>query len=108
MGTINFRRIEFVTSLSEHVGYKAGLALTRERIAELLDNDQDRLVLGNDEKLLRIRSDEYGDYLCRLLYKVGNISSPDSMPSIFGLYRKFEKDKRLLPIYLVVQELTQN
>ncbi len=56
MGAIHFRRIEFVTSLSEHVGYKAGLALTWERIAELLDKDQDRLVFGDDNAMLRVRS----------------------------------------------------
>lgn len=105
MGAIHFRRIEFVASLSEHVGYKAGLALTRERMAELLDQEQDGLVLGNDDTTLRVRSEAYGEYLCKLLYAVGNISSPDSMPSIFSLYRKFEKDKRLLPIYLAVQEM---
>ena len=104
MGAIHFRRIEFVASLSEHVGYKAGLALTRERIAELIDKDQDRLVVGDDNDMLRVRSEEYADYLCKLLYAVGNISSPDSMPSIFGLYRKFEQKKRLLPVYIAVQE----
>lgn len=104
MGAMYFRRIEFVTSLSEHVGYKAGLALTRERIAELLDKDQDRLVAGDDSAMLRVRSEEYADYLCKLLHAVGNISSPDSMPSVFGLYRKFERNPRLLPVYLAVQE----
>jgi restriction system protein len=105
VGAIYFRRIEFVASLSEHVGYKAGVALTRERIAEFLDNDQDRLVLGKDDTTLRIRSEEYADYFCKLLYKVGNIASPDSMPSIYGLYRRFQKDKRLFPVYLAVQDL---
>jgi restriction system protein len=105
MGTIHFRRIEFVASLSEQVGYKAGLALTRERIAVLLNNDQDRLVLGNDDKTLRVRSEEYAAYVCQLLYKVGNISSPDSEPSIYSLYPKFAKDKRLFPVYLAVQEI---
>src|SRR5262245_31951204 len=98
MGAIHFRRIELVASLSEHVGYKAGLALTRERMAQVLDRDQDGLVLGDDQTTLRVRSEVYGEYLCKLLYAVGNISSPDSMPSIFGLYRRFEKNKRLLPV----------
>jgi len=105
MGAMGFRRIELVASLSEHVGYKAGLALTRERLARLLDREQDRLILGDDDEMLRIRSETYGEHLCKLLYAVGNISSPDSMPSIFGLYRKFEKNGRLLPVYLAVQEL---
>jgi restriction system protein len=105
MGAIHFRRIELVASLSEHVGYKAGIALTRERMAELLDQEEDSLVLGNDDTMMRVRSEVYGEYLCNLLYAVGNISSPDSMPSIFGLYRKFEKDKRLLPVYVAVQKL---
>jgi restriction system protein len=105
MGAMHFRRIELVSSLSEHVGYKAGLALTRERIAEMLDRTEDGLILGGDDAMLRIRSEEYGDYLCKLLYGVGNISSPDSMPSVFTLYRKFEKNKRLFRVYLAVQEL---
>jgi restriction system protein len=102
MGAMHFRRIEFVASLSEHVGYKAGLALTRERIATMLDDED--LVLGNDDVMLRIRSEVYGEYLCHLLYAVGNIASPDSMPSYFDLYRKFEKNERLFPVYLAVQE----
>lgn len=106
MGAVHFRRIELVASLSEHVGYKAGLALTRERLASLLDpNIEDGLVIGDDNDMLRVRAEEYDEYLCKLLYEVGNIRSPDSMPSIFGLYRKFEKDKRLFPIYLAVQDL---
>jgi restriction system protein len=105
MGAIHFRRIEFVASLSEHVGYKAGLALDRKRMAEVLDQEEDGLVLGDDNVMLRVRSEAYGEYLCKLLYAVGNIASPDSMPSIFGLYRKFEKNKRLLPVYLAVQKL---
>jgi restriction system protein len=108
MGAIHFRRIEFIASLSEHVGYKAGLALTRERIAKILDPEDDGLVLGNDDTMLRVRSEAYGQYLCNLLYAVGNINSADSMPSIFGLYRKFEKDKELLPVYLAVQEQFNN
>ena len=105
MGAIHFRRIELVASLSEHVGYKAGLALTRERIAETLDPDEDGLVLGDDDVMVRVRSEEYAEHLCKLLYAVGNISSPDSIPSIIGLYRKFEKHKRLFPVYLAVQKL---
>jgi restriction system protein len=105
MGAMYFRRIELVASLSEHVGYKAGLALTRERMAQQLDQEQDGLILGNDDTVLRIRSEAYGEHLCQLLYTVGNISSPDSMPSIFGLYRRFEKNERLFSTYLAVQEL---
>ncbi len=105
MGAMHFRRIEFVASLSEHVGYKAGLALTRGRMAELLDQEQDGLVLGNDDTMLRLRSEAYAEHVCKLLYEVGNIDSPDSMPSIFGLYRRFEKDKRLFSVYLAVHEL---
>src|SRR6266511_158268 len=105
MGAMHFRRIELVASLSEHVGYKAGLALTRERIAEMLDQEEDGIVLGDDDVMLRVRSEAYGEYLCKLLHAVGNISSPDSMPSIFGLYRKFEKNRRLLLVYLPVQKL---
>src|SRR5437667_10838594 len=105
MGAMHFRRIELVASLSEHVGYKAGLALTRERMAELLDQERDGLILSDDDTMLRVRSEAYGEHLCKLLYAVGNISSPDSMQSIFGLHRRFEKDRRLFPVYLAVQEL---
>lgn len=105
MGAMHFRRIELVASLSEHVGYKAGLALTRERIAEMLDQQEDGLVLGDEDVMLRVRSETYDDYLCKLLYEVGNISSPESMPSIFSLYHKFAKNKRMFPVYMAVQKL---
>ena len=104
MGAIYFRRIELVSTLNELVGYKAGVALTREQMQGFLKSDGPNILDGNDDASLRVRSEEFEEIFCRLLYEVGNIKSPEFMPSIYGLYRRFEKDQKLLPVYIKVQE----
>jgi len=66
MGAIHFRRIELVTSLNELVGYKAGMALTRDQMQEHLGGDESGVISGNDEAMLRIRSEEFDELLCRI------------------------------------------
>ena len=104
MGAILFRRIELVTSLSEVVGYKAGVALSREQMHGFLEEKESGFLTGNDETTLRVRSEVYAEMVCQLLYSVGNIRSPNSIPSFFDLYDRFKKDKKLFPIYLKVDK----
>lgn len=61
--------------LGEFVGYKAGLALTREELAEhLVDTPDIRdAVLVAEDYLLHMRSEEYEEIVEGLLYRVGNI-----------------------------------
>ncbi|KQN96945.1 restriction endonuclease [Paenibacillus sp. Leaf72] len=90
MGAIWITRGVIVRQTSEMIGYKAGLALTREEFDDIMPKDFRELWLGDDEDLLRIRSEEYDGLIAELLYKLGNISSPDILPNV-TLSKKYMK-----------------
>ena len=103
MGAIHLRRIELVTSLSELVGYKAGIALTRGEITKFIPDEED-LFVGDDDQGLRVRSEEFDGLLCKLLYAVGNTRTASSMPSSLQMYHRFKNDAVLFPVYLKLSE----
>ncbi len=78
----------------ELVGYKAGLALTREELAEhLRDTPVFReAVLETEDYLLRVRSDEYETAVRGLLYRVGNLPTPHPLPPGLAVFRHFKHD----------------
>ena len=78
--------------LGELVGYKAGLALTRKEIAEHLVDAPDirDLVLVEENRLVRVRSEEFEAAVHGLLYRVGNIPTPRPLPPGLAAYRRFE------------------
>ena len=80
--------------LGEVVGYKAGLALTREELAEhLLDAPDIRdAVLAEKDQLVRVRSEEFEAAVHGLLYRVGNLPTPDPLPPVVAVYRRFQHD----------------
>ncbi len=104
MGAIWGRRIEMVTTLSEQVGYKAGVALSRDQMSEFLGDLEGGFINGPDDDTIRIRAEEYDECLCQLLYSVGNIRSPCIMSSISQLYHEVKHDEKLLAIYLKLGE----
>ena len=77
--------------LGELVGYKAGLALTREEIAEhLVDAPVIReAVLATEDRSLRVRSDVYAEAVSGLLYQVGNIPTANPLPPASAVYHRF-------------------
>ncbi len=89
MGRIWTKRIETITTLSEIVGYKAGLALNREEVLQHLP-DHEELLAGDDEAIVTLRAEDFEDMVSMLLYQVGNI--PTSRPLFPGL-RLFHKYK---------------
>jgi restriction system protein len=92
VGAIWFRRAELLGSVSEVVGYKSGLALTREEIAEHLP-DAGELWQGPDEEKLRVRSEEFEELITSLLYAVGNIKTPRVIFPTIALHHKFKRDR---------------
>ena len=104
MGAIWMPRIGFITSLSELVGYKAGVALDREQMRTFLESKAPDLFAGPDGALLRIRAEEYDQHLVTLLYSVGNIKSPSLMPSLIQIFHRVKGDGRLFKIYQEVGE----
>lgn len=92
-------RIGFLASLSELVGYKAGLALGRDEMRDFLADDASELFSGADEAVVRMRSDKFEEHLAKLLYSVGNIDSPSIVPTNIRIYHRVKNDPELLTLY---------
>ena len=80
--------------LGELVGYKIGLALTRDELAEhLLDTPYIRdAVLVTEDRWVHVRSEEYEEAVRGLLYRVGNIPTPEPLPPVLAVSRRFAHD----------------
>ena len=102
MGGIWMPRIGFLTSLSELVGYKAGIAIGRDEMHEFLQDDAPELFSGADEGIVRIRSEEFDELLAKLLFSVGNIESASTMPSTIRMYHRVKNDPELFALYEAV------
>ena len=94
MAGITTNSMEIAGHLGELVGYKAGLALTREELAEhLIDTPDIRdAVLVTEDRLMHIRSEEYEEVVKGLLYRVGNIPTPQPLYPVQTVYNRFEHD----------------
>lgn len=95
MGRIWTSRIRVITTLSETVGYKSGLALSKAEMRDHLPSHTDVLD-GQDDDGLGIRSEVFAEMVARLLYEVGNIPSPDLMLPGLTLYSKYKEDPEKL------------
>ena len=80
--------------LGEMVGYKAGLALTREDLAEHLCDTPDirDVVRMEEDRPVHLRSEEFEPAVNGLLYRVGNIPTPNPLPPGIAVRRRFEDD----------------
>ena len=94
MGAFLASSMEIAGHLGELVGYKAGLALTREELAQHLVDTPDirEIVLTEENQWVHLRSEEYGEAVYGLLYHVGNIPTPYPLPPVMAVYRCFEDD----------------
>jgi len=107
MGSVHLSRVSLIESLTEIVGYKSGLVLTKEELVEPLRTS------GYFEKILdpagpgggRIRSEEYENAVVLLLYKLGRTSSPDNNLFIAEMYHKYKGDPVTLDLYMEMGHL---
>jgi restriction system protein len=98
MGAIWYRRIEFVATISELTGYKAGLALSREQMAEHVPQLGEWFD-GDDEQLIRVRAEEVEELFGDLLYSVGAVKSRGiSIPHI-DLYHRYKGQPEKLELW---------
>jgi restriction system protein len=106
MGAIWYPAIEFSNTMSELIGHKSGLALSREDFIEHLDEEPDWATLFRlaDEEMIRIRSEEVEALVAELLYRIGNIDTPDIMPPSIRLYHIFKHDKKKLKNFNAIME----
>ncbi len=87
-------RIEVVATLSELVGYKAGLALTKQDIVNHLPEARD-LWAGSEDDTIRLHSSTYQELLTRLLYRIGNIETPTVLFPGIGIYHTCKDDPEM-------------
>ena len=80
--------------LGELVGYKAGLALNREELAEHLFDTPDfrDAVLVEEDRWIHVRSEEYEEAVHGLLYRVGNLPTAHPLPPVLAVSRRFADD----------------
>jgi restriction system protein len=104
MGAINFSRAALLGSTSETVGYKAGLALTREELVQR-SGDYAFYLQGEDQAWVRIRSEDYEGLISRILFEVGNIPTPHPMMPGITLFHRYRNDPKRLPIVMQAMEL---
>jgi restriction system protein len=71
MGAIWFRTREFGGTLSEHAGYKSGLALNEPRLREMLDEGGFGEVWPVEDRLMRIRAEEFEELFAYVLFRLG-------------------------------------
>lgn len=86
-----------VGSLSEIAGYKSGLTLSRSELKQIL-HSEDRFSQcwpESFDSIMRIRSEVFESLVAWVLFKIGNIDSPDTGLFSIRLYHKYAKTGRL-------------
>src|SRR5688572_33350512 len=72
MGSIIFNAEQLCDSLSETVGYKAGLAVSVEEMCDLLSGSEyPDILTASEHQAVRLRSEEYERLFYKLLHRVG-------------------------------------
>ena len=94
MGAFWTDSMQIVGHLGEFIGYKAGLALTREELGEhLIDTPRLRdIVLDEENRWVHIRSEDYQEAATGLLYQVGNLATQHPLLPVMTVHRQFEND----------------
>ena len=78
MGAIIFSRLELLSALSEHAGYKAGVALNERLLRRHLPDHEDYLV-GPRDQIIRVRAEKLDAMAAQLLFVLGNTPRPDAI-----------------------------
>ena len=80
MGGMWFKGGQFVAVVSEIVGYKSGVALSRSQMIELLQDEPryQRALQITDDATFRTRSEHIDDLIAKLLYRLGSSDTPES------------------------------
>ena len=105
MGTIRFRRAAFLGCVSETVGYKSGLTLTRQDLISHAEEDDRDLFEGPDDDELPIWSEEFEELITGFLYAVGNIRSPHVLHPVVAIFKRFKRDREARELVSPVLDL---
>ncbi len=107
LGSINISRTAAVETLSEIVGYKAGILIGPEELRDLLQDYDPQLaerIASEQVGGFRFHSSEFQEIVAHLLFKVGNIESPSTVPYSIAMFHKAKKDPKDLECYFGVME----
>lgn len=94
MAGIWLPRIELITSTSEVIGYKSGLALSREELTSFIPPDMRDAWEGPDHDIIRIRAEDFEQLVTSLLYSLGNIPSGTATPLGISVIHKYKNTHR--------------
>ncbi len=92
MGAIWFSTIELVTTTSEMVGYKSGLALSKRDLGRFVPDYLRDAWRGHDQQMVRVRSEEFEELVAHCLHGVGNIPAPSIVPPGIRQFHKYKDD----------------
>jgi restriction system protein len=92
--------------VSEFVGFKTGVALSRDRMAELLADsiEAEGFFEVDDESPIRIRSEELEAIVHELLFRLGNTPTPHRVHPGIALFHRYRKSRTKLQAALSVLE----
>ena len=93
MGAIWFRHTELISAVSEIVGYKSGLALTRDELKDHApDCSRELWERDSNEQGVRIRSEDFEDLVLNILYRLGAVASPERPLPALAVLNEFGHD----------------
>lgn len=107
MGSINLTREHLLETLTEVVGFKAGVVIDEARLRSIVGTDGpvgsilDAKGAGGG----RVRSEDVADAVALLLHAVGNTASPIRTFSTIDMYHRYKRDPAALVVYMAVSEL---
>ncbi|HHN8430262.1 restriction endonuclease [Morganella morganii] len=104
---MNFKNAALVSVMSEAAGFKTGLTLDKNDIVELFpENSKFKNILSlPDERHIRMHSEEVDEVFAYILFKLGSVDSPNTMPSTVILYHKYKDDPELTKINEAIMNL---
>ncbi|MDA1989349.1 restriction endonuclease [Bacillus cereus group sp. BcHK104] len=105
MGVIITNRSELIGRTSEIIGFKSGLGLNRDEFAEIIPHKFYDLWFGEDDAMIRFRSEVYEELISHLLYEVGNTATPSHVSPTILLSKKYRDNPETAKMYLDLMQL---
>jgi len=104
MGAVRWRVVDYMEFLSEIVGYKAGVAMSDSEFADQLADmpGYDGFAGLPRKTWIRTRSEIVQSTVAWLLFRLGNIETPITMPPLFDVVRKYLDKPRKLKLLMTV------
>ncbi|MBQ4826910.1 restriction endonuclease [Leisingera sp. HS039] len=107
MGSINISRKSAVELFTEFAGFKAGIVVTENELAEILQDfnaDLAAKITSEEVDGFRFHSTEVEEIAAHILYKLGNIDEPSTIPKHLRLFHKVKSDPKRLACYEYVMD----